>query len=39
VAGDPKAELKDGILMLSFPLQLPEEEQEPEAKKIPITMA
>ena len=39
VAGDPKAELKDGILMLSFPLQLPEEEKEPEVKKIPITMA
>jgi HSP20 family molecular chaperone IbpA len=39
VAGDPKAELKDGILTLSFPLQLPEEEKEPEAKKIPITMA
>ena len=39
VAGDPKAELKDGILKLSFPLQLPEEEQEPEVKQIPITMA
>lgn len=36
VAGDPKAELKDGILTLSFPLQLPEEEREPEVKKIPI---
>mgnify|MGYP001813951746 CR=1 FL=1 len=39
VAGDPKAELKDGILKLSFTLQLPEEEQEPEVKQIPITMA
>ena len=39
VAGDPKAEMKDGILELSFPLQLPEEEQEPEVKQIPITMA
>ena len=39
VAGDPKAELKDGILKLSFPLQLPEEEQEPEVKQIPIMMA
>ena len=39
VAGDPKAEMKDGILKLSFPLQLPEEEQEPEVKQIPITMA
>ena len=39
VAGDPKAELKDGILKLSFSLQLPEEEQEPEVKQIPITMA
>ena len=38
VAGDPKAELKDGILKLSFALQLPEEEQEPEVKQIPITM-
>jgi HSP20 family molecular chaperone IbpA len=39
VAGDPKAEMKDGILTLSFPLQLPEEEKEPEVKKIPITVA
>ena len=39
VAGDPKAEMKDGILELSFPLQLPEEEREPEVKQIPITMA
>ena len=39
VAGDPKAEMKDGILKLSFPLQLPEEEQEPEVKRIPIMMA
>ena len=39
VAGDPKAEMKDGILKLSFTLQLPEEEQEPEVKQIPITMA
>jgi HSP20 family molecular chaperone IbpA len=39
VAGDPKAEMKDGILELRFPLQLPEEEQEPEVKQIPITMA
>ena len=39
VAGDPKAELKDGILKLSFPLQLPKEEQEPEVKRIPIMMA
>ena len=39
VAGDPKAELKDGILKLSFSLQLPEEEQEPEVKRIPIPLA
>jgi HSP20 family molecular chaperone IbpA len=39
VAGDPKAEMKDGILKLSFTLELPEEEQEPEVKQIPITMA
>ncbi len=39
VAGDPKAELKDGILKLSFTLQLPEEEKEPEVKKIAITTA
>ena len=35
VVGDAKAELKDGVLTLSFPLQLPEE-QKPEVKKIPI---
>jgi HSP20 family molecular chaperone IbpA len=39
VAGDPVAELKDGILTLSFPLQLPEEEKEPEVRKITITTA
>ncbi len=33
--GDPVAELKDGILTLTFKLQLPEEKQ-PEVKKIPI---
>jgi HSP20 family molecular chaperone IbpA len=38
VAGDPTAELKDGVLTLTFPLQLPEE-QKPEVKKIPITKA
>ena len=35
IEGDPVAELKDGILTLTFKLQLPEEKQ-PEAKKITI---
>jgi len=35
IEGDPVAELKDGILTLTFKLQLPEEKQ-PETKKIPI---
>ncbi len=35
VEGDPVAELKDGILTLTFKLQLPEEKQ-PETRKIPI---
>ena len=35
IEGDPVAELKDGILTLTFKLQIPEERQ-PEAKKIPI---
>ncbi len=35
VEGDPVAELKDGILTLTFRLQLPEEKK-PEVKKIPI---
>jgi HSP20 family molecular chaperone IbpA len=33
--GEPVAELKDGILTLTFKLQLPEEKQ-PESRKIPI---
>lgn len=33
--GDPVAELKDGVLTLTFKLQLPEEKK-PEVKKIPI---
>ncbi len=33
--GEPVAELKDGILKLTFKLQLPEEKQ-PETRKIPI---
>jgi HSP20 family molecular chaperone IbpA len=35
VDGEPTAELKDGILTLTFKLRL-EEEKQPEAKKIPI---
>jgi HSP20 family protein len=35
VEGEPVAELKDGILTLTFKLQLPEEKK-PEVKKIPI---
>jgi HSP20 family molecular chaperone IbpA len=35
VEGEPVAELKDGILTLTFRLQLPEEKK-PEVKKIPI---
>ena len=35
IEGDPVAELKDGILTLTFELQLPEEKQ-PQAKKIQI---
>ncbi len=35
IEGDPVAELKDGILTLTFKLQLPEEKQ-PEVKKISI---
>jgi HSP20 family molecular chaperone IbpA len=35
IEGDPVAELKDGILTLTFKLQLPEEKQ-PQTKKIPI---
>ena len=35
VEGDPAAELKDGVLTLTFKLQLPEEKK-PEVKKIPI---
>jgi HSP20 family molecular chaperone IbpA len=35
IEGEPVAELKDGILTLTFKLQLPEEKQ-PETKKIPI---
>jgi HSP20 family protein len=35
IEGEPAAELKDGILTLTFKLQLPEEKQ-PEVKKIPI---
>lgn len=33
--GEPKAELKDGVLTLTFQLQLPEEKK-PEVKHIPI---
>ena len=35
VEGEPVAELKDGVLTLTFKLQLPEEKK-PEVKKIPI---
>jgi len=35
IEGDPVAELKDGILTLTFKLQLPEEKK-PEVKQIPI---
>ena len=35
IEGEPVAELKDGILTLTFKLQLPEEKK-PEIKKIPI---
>jgi HSP20 family protein len=35
VDGEPVAELKDGVLTLTFKLQLPEEKK-PEVKKIPI---
>jgi HSP20 family protein len=35
IKGDPVAELKDGILTLTFMLELPEEKK-PETKKIPI---
>jgi HSP20 family molecular chaperone IbpA len=35
VEGEPVAELKDGVLKLTFKLQLPEEKK-PEVKKIPI---
>ena len=35
IVGDPVAELKDGVLTLTFKLQLPEEKK-PEAKKISI---
>jgi HSP20 family protein len=35
IEGDPVADLTDGILTLTFKLQLPEERQ-PEVKKIPI---
>jgi HSP20 family molecular chaperone IbpA len=35
IEGDPLAELKDGILTLTFKLQLPEEKK-PEVKQIPI---
>jgi HSP20 family protein len=35
IDGEPAAELKDGILTLTFKLQLPEEKQ-PQVKKIPI---
>ena len=35
IEGEPVAELKDGILTLTFKLQLPEEKQ-PGTKKIPI---
>jgi HSP20 family molecular chaperone IbpA len=35
IEGDPVAELKDGILTLTFKLQLPEEKK-PQVKQIPI---
>ncbi len=35
IEGEPAAELKDGILTLTFKLQVPEEKK-PEVKKIPI---
>ena len=35
IEGDPVAELKDGVLTLTFRLQLPEEKK-PEVKTIPI---
>jgi HSP20 family protein len=35
IEGEPVAELKDGVLTLTFKLQLPEEKK-PEVKKIPI---
>jgi len=35
INGDPVAELKDGILTLTFKLELPEEKK-PEDRKIPI---
>jgi len=35
IKGEPVAELKDGILTLTFKLELPEEKK-PEVKKIPI---
>lgn len=35
IEGDPVAELKDGILTLTFKLQLPEDKK-PQAKQIPI---
>ncbi len=38
IEGEPAAELKDGILTLTFKLQLPEEKK-PEVKKIPIQMS
>jgi HSP20 family protein len=38
VKGDPVAALKDGILTLTFKLELPEEKK-PEVKKIPIQVS
>lgn len=38
IEGEPKAELKDGVLTLTFKLQLPEEKK-PEVKQIPIQTA
>ena len=35
IEGEPVAELKDGVLTLTFRLELPEEKK-PQAKKIPI---
>jgi len=35
IDGEPKAELKDGVLTLTFQLQLPEEKK-PQVKSIPI---